>query len=95
MTVKGSRTQLPLMPAEACPLYSLQRATCYPGLIAHFIMRKRADDDIKWVIVYVFLTRVRALVTTVYTIASISAKTKRMQHALPCSQPTRSQDASM
>mgnify|MGYP003311580169 CR=1 FL=1 len=28
------RTQLPLMPEAACPLYSLQGATCDPGLIA-------------------------------------------------------------
>ena len=55
------RTQLPLMPEPACPLYSLQGATCDPGLIAHFIMPKRADDDIKWLIVYVMLSRVRSL----------------------------------
>ena len=58
---KVSRSQLPLMPAEACPLYSLQGATCDPGLIAHFSMPKRADDDIKWLIVYVLLSRVRGL----------------------------------
>ena len=55
------RTQLPLMPEAACPLYALQGATCDPGLIAHFIMPKRADDDIKWLIVYVMLSRVRSL----------------------------------
>ena len=59
MTV--TRSQLPLMPAEACPLYSLQGATCDPGLIAHFEMPRRADDDIKWLIVYVLLSRVRSL----------------------------------
>ena len=55
------RSQLPIMPAEACPLYSLQGATCDPGLIAHFVMPRRADDDIKWLIVYVMLSRVRSL----------------------------------
>ena len=50
-----------LMPADACPLYSLQGATCDPGLIAHFVMPRRADDDIKWLIVYVLLSRVRSL----------------------------------
>ena len=55
------RTQLPLMPEAACSLYALQGATCDPGLIAHFIMPKRADDDIKWLIVYVMLSRVRSL----------------------------------
>jgi hypothetical protein len=59
--LKVSRSQLPLMPAEACPLYSLQGATCDPGLIAHFVMPRRADDDIKWLIVYVLLPRVRSL----------------------------------
>ena len=54
------RSQLPLMPAEACPLYSLQGATCDPGLIAHFEMPKRADNDIKWLIIYVLLSRVRS-----------------------------------
>ena len=55
------RSQLPLMPAEACPLYSLQGATCDPGLIAHFAMPNRADSDVKWLIVYVLLSRVRSL----------------------------------
>ena len=55
------RTQLPLMPESACPLYSLQGATCDPGLLAHFIMPKRADEDIRWLIVYVMLSRVRSL----------------------------------
>ena len=43
------------------PLYSLQGATCEPGLIAHLVMRKRADDDIKRLIVYAMLSRVRSL----------------------------------
>ena len=60
-TLKVSRNQLPLMPAAACPLYSLQGATCDPGLIAHFVMPKRADDDIKWLCIYVLLSRVRSL----------------------------------
>ena len=59
LTVK--RSQLPLMPASACPLYSLQGMTCDPGLIANFAMPRRADDDIKWLIVYVLLSRVRSL----------------------------------
>ena len=59
--LKVSRTQLPLMPEGACPLYSLQGATCDPGLIAHFTMPRRADDDVKWLIIYVLLSRVRSL----------------------------------
>ena len=61
VTLKVSRTQLPLMPEAACALYSLQGATCDPGLIAHFAMPKRADNDVKWLIVYVILSRVRSL----------------------------------
>ena len=49
------------MPAEACPLYALQGGTCDPGLIAHFEMPTRADEDIKRLIVYVLLSRVRSL----------------------------------
>ena len=60
-TLQVQRTQLPLMPESACPLYSLQGMTCDPGLIAHLIMPRRADDDIKWLIVYVMLSRVRSL----------------------------------
>ena len=60
-TIQVERTQLPLMPASSCPLYSLQGASCDPGLIAHFVMPRRADDDIKWLIVYVMLSRVRSL----------------------------------
>jgi hypothetical protein len=60
-TLSVKRTQLPLSPATACPLYSLQGATCDPGLIAHFAMPRRADGDIKWLIIYVLLSRVRSL----------------------------------
>ena len=49
------------MPEAACPLYSLQGATCDPGLIAHFTMPRRADNDIRWLIVYAMLSRVRSL----------------------------------
>ena len=55
------RTQLPLMPEAACPLYSLQGMTSDPGLIAHLRMPRRADSDIHWLIVYVTLSRVRSL----------------------------------
>ena len=55
------RTQLPILPEAACALFSLQGATCDPGLIAHFAMTQRADSDIKWLILYVLLSRVRSL----------------------------------
>ena len=56
-----SRTQVPIMPAPACALYSLQGATTDPGMVAHFVMPRRADNDIKWLIVYVHLSRMRSL----------------------------------
>ena len=55
------RTQLPIMPEKACPLYGLQGTTTDPGLIGHFAMPRRLDTDIKWLIVYVMLSRVRSL----------------------------------
>jgi len=55
-TFKVSRTQLPIMPEAACPLYALQGATCDPGLIAHFTMPKREDSDGRWLIIYVLLS---------------------------------------
>ena len=61
VSLQVQRTQLPLMPEASFPVYSLQGATCDPGLIAHFVMPGRADDDIKWLIIYVMLSRVRSL----------------------------------
>ena len=58
---RSCHAQHPLLPAPACPLYSLQGATADPGMVGHFIMPKRADSDIKWLIVYVLLSRVRSL----------------------------------
>jgi hypothetical protein len=55
------RLQLPLMPEKACPLYGLQGTTADPGLIAHWAMPSRASYDVKWLIVYVMLSRVRSL----------------------------------
>ena len=60
-TLSVKRSQLPLMPEAACALYSLQGATCDPGLVAHFVMPRRADNDIKWLIVYVLLSRARSM----------------------------------
>ena len=56
-----SRSQLPIMPEDACSLYALQGATCDPGLVAHFAKPKRVDRDMQWLIIYVLLSRVRSL----------------------------------
>ena len=55
------RLQLPIMPEKACNLYGLQGTTAEPGLVAHFEMPQRLDKEIKWLIVYVMLSRVRDL----------------------------------
>ena len=55
------RLQLPVMPEKACPLYGLQGTTADPGLIAHWALPSRASHDVKWLIVYVMLSRVRGL----------------------------------
>ena len=56
-----NRTALPLMPYKACSLYSLQGTTALPGLIADFTMPVRLGDGMKWLIVYVLLSRVPSL----------------------------------
>ena len=59
--VKVKRLQFPLMPALALTLYSMQGVTADPGLIAFWQIPKRLTSDIKWLIVYVMLSRVRSL----------------------------------
>ena len=55
------RLQLPIMPLPTCPLYGLQGTTTDPGLWAHWNMPSRMDPEVRWLLVYVMLSRVRAL----------------------------------
>ena len=55
------RLQLPIMPEPTCPLYGLQGTTADPGLWAHWNMPHRMDPEVKWLLVYVMLSRVRGL----------------------------------
>ena len=55
------RLQLPIMPEQTCPLYGLQGTTADPGLWAHWNMPHRMDPEVKWLQVYVMLSRVRGL----------------------------------
>ena len=57
------RTQFPLIPQRACSLYTLQGATTEQGMIAHLSMPGRMDADMKWLTMYVILSRVRSLDT--------------------------------
>ena len=55
------RLQLPIMPEQTCPLYGLQGTSADPGLWAHWNMPHRMDPEVKWLLVYVMLSRVRGL----------------------------------
>ena len=59
--VSVKRRQLPLAPARILPLYSMQGMTATPGLVAHWVLPKRVQSDIKWLICYVTLSRVPSL----------------------------------
>jgi len=58
-----SRRQIPLMPAPAVPLYSMQGTTADPGLVAYWFFPQQCDKTIRWLIVYVMLSRPRSLAT--------------------------------
>ena len=55
------RKQFPLMPAAAVSLYSMQGTTADPGLVAYWLFPRRVSATIKWLIVYVMLSRPRSL----------------------------------
>ena len=61
--VKVQRKQFPLMPARPVPLYSMQGATADPGMVAYWVFPQRCSPTIKWLIVYVMLSRPRSLAT--------------------------------
>jgi hypothetical protein len=58
-----ARKQFPLMPAAAVTLYSMQGTTADPGLVAYWFFPQRCTDTIRWLIVYVMLSRPRSLAT--------------------------------
>ena len=59
--VKVKRTQLPLVCLQASTLHVLQGCTCDPGLIFHWVFPSRLSRDLKWLAIYVALSRVRSL----------------------------------
>ena len=61
--VMVARTQIPLMPAAAVSLYSMQGTTADPGLVAYWFFPQRCSDTIRWLIFYVMLSRPRSLAT--------------------------------
>eukprot|EP00959_Pyramimonas_sp_CCMP1952_P375125 7856180-Pyramimonas_sp.AAC.1 len=58
-----SRAQMPLMPAAAVSLYSMQGTAADLGLVAYWFSLRRCSDAIRWLIVYVMLSRPRSLAT--------------------------------
>ena len=56
------RTQLPLMPALAMPLYSMQGTTAGPGIVA-YCFPQRCRPAVSWLVVHVMLSRPRSLAT--------------------------------
>ena len=51
------------MPALAMPLYSMQGTTADPGMVAYWFFPQRCSPAVKWLIVYVMLSRPRSLAT--------------------------------
>ena len=61
--VNVHRKQFPLMPALATPLYAMQGTTADPGMLAYWFFPQRCSPTVKWLIVYVMLSRRRSLAT--------------------------------
>ena len=59
--VKATRLQLPLVIANASTLYTLQGATAEPGLIFHWRFPAKLSKEMRWLTVYMALSRVRTL----------------------------------
>ena len=55
------RTQLPLVCVKACTLHVLQGTTADPGLIFHWAFPRRLSRSLRWLAIYVALSRVRRL----------------------------------
>ena len=60
-TMKVKRTQLPFLCACSSTEHVLQGSTCDPGLVFHWKFPKRMGIDMKWLGIYVALSRVRKL----------------------------------
>ena len=54
------------------PLYSMQGTTADPGMVAYWFFPQRCSQTVKWLIVYVMLSRPRSLAT----VTSVGLTTK-------------------
>ena len=61
--VRIRRKQFPIMPARVVPLYSMQGTTAEPGLVAYWCFPDFSTTTVKWLIIYVLLSRPRSLDT--------------------------------
>ena len=59
--LKVDRVQLPLAPERAVSLYSMQGVTATPGMVAYWHLPRVLPNEIKWLVVYVLLSRVPSL----------------------------------
>ena len=59
--VMVKRKQFPLMPSKAVTLYLMQGTTADPGLYAYWMFPTRCSETVRWLIVYVMLSRPRSL----------------------------------
>ena len=59
--VKATRMQVPLVIQNASTLYTLQGATADPGLIFHWRFPAMLNTEMRWLVVYMALSRVRSL----------------------------------
>ena len=59
--LKVDRVQLPLAPERAVSLYSMQGVTASPGMVAYWQLPKVLPNEIKWLVIYVLLSRVPSL----------------------------------
>ena len=58
---KVIRTQIPITTVKASTLHVLQGTTTDPGLIFHWVFPRNLRRDVRWLAIYVALSRVRRL----------------------------------
>ena len=61
VNLKAKRRQLAMTILNASTLHTLQGATCEPGLIFHWCFPRRLSMEMRWLAVYVALSRVPSL----------------------------------
>ena len=86
INVDVRRIQFPLAPALNKTIYSLQGATCEPGLVRHLSLPPKLSEESQWLAYYVMLSGVRSL-------DSLQLVSKVSRSILENGPPKRLQDA--